>query len=278
MTELLRIDRNPERVALALANRYSRLLVRMRNVTDRRIRFRPAMLETIHPYRLRKNGSEAQLRAWTEHGGTAIYTDDYSVAEKLPPHDAQLLIEAPLSEHALSSMTRATQTVAVVQTPRTWDWHREYASRIRPTVEECRAWWDRVVSSGYRIPLDKKDRAVRKATCRRWHYRIISPIILQTPPPSKYLGIFYGALMELEPDAKGVRHLINGEPLCRISAFWGSRLEEMDMRGFIRALTPTLEFEPIQPDWVSIETRREIILRNLEGLIRKVDSLPEFRM
>ena len=135
------------RTARWLAERHKRVLVRAdKRIVQGAIRFRPVELFPIRPLWAKYRYND--MAEWEKRGGVMLYYLAQRADQRLPKHDAQLLVEAPFSVEQLMTWI-ADAGYAVMYKPPSWKPHlallearaaprkvriRHFTLRIEPTA------------------------------------------------------------------------------------------------------------------------------------------------
>lgn len=292
--------RDMEGTVRALASRFERVLIRNKNILWNPIRFRRRKIADLKPrIVLNSQAWDSQLQEWNVHGGLMIYDRSFRLTENIAAHQAQIVIECPLSVEELLEYAAGTRELAVVYAPPHWREHERCVNTLFPNGELCKR-FDMLVQaapecgecSALKLPpctaITDEDVSemlgvtssemwrVRSSIYRKRDFNTITRVMLRHPPDDRTLAAVYEAI-ERFPEVEGV-HLILGNGLGKATRYWKQALRDLARRGAINLLdTLYCYFPPEVPiNWRHVDAARERAWRRFEEVRSFVEALPEF--
>jgi len=227
-----------------------------------------------------------------------VYSARPCAFERLPPHDAQYIVECPPTEQLLHGMT-LDATVAVVFEPPTWEKHEDVIRTKFPEVDLCQSLWNHL----YALPrnsqfaetlgvppcgvvaeddlcaaLNVDIRTMRAAMRRAVNFYCSHRVLMIYPrvPPEHDLALLavYNAILQA-PDWRGAKAVI-GWSLHKTHGSWARMLAMLCSRGNISIPTALYTFRDngMLPDYISIKHERLAAFENLENVKARLLDAP----
>jgi hypothetical protein len=303
MIEILRTSKM-EDAARALHAKFPRVLIRYRPILPMPIRIRPAKLADLNLYYGKAPAEfDTQIAEWEKKGGTILYMRSHQKSIVLPPHDAQLFTECPLSIAVLEEQTRETGKLAVIYRPPEWRAHEEAVFDRFPTAAKCKRLFAEikagkphpVMSQALNLPPTAiliSDEAIRDsmeltnvqfllmrgAMMKGRDYKTVIQLKPRIEPEDKYLMPAYEFITKECPLLSGHRLLL-GNALSKSTRYW-----RRDLRGLVRSgaveRKETLGFyflDGLEPDWLKIEAEHQAARSRLTQIVKLVDGAKEMQ-
>ena len=236
---------------------------------DRPIRFQARRIQHLDPLRTDRKGFARISAKWQDEGGILVYQGRPSCDITIPPHDAMLIAECPMSLSDLEKWTKETTDAVCVYAPPHWVRHRTWVMSRYPNAKDAEAWYKKLE--------DRKTYSLADHTPHMRHtlnltgrYEIVY-VIRPRIAPAK------GALLELW-DAIMACPEINGHRCMREPDFRQLRgLTKLHRDGnIVREATCTYYLEGFRPDYDGIQRRHFKANDALSEIIEKVEAAPEY--
>jgi hypothetical protein len=275
---------NIEGAIMELSRHHYRTLVRCDCRLHKPIRVRAKLIGAANAYIVKWNTGDSQIDLWHRLGGVLLDYVPPNLMDLRPLHEAQVIVECPMSVTRILTAIKRTEAVAVVYKPPTWAGHRELALDRYPTVEKCQAFWSMVQDMGPRLSDDAARNAlslrtdqfnrIRRTVFDTTCYDSVAKVRLRVPPAPGILLDVYAAIGRL-PEEDGV-HLIEDGALQVTAKFWKAQLRILRKRGHV-LLTDTLTTYRVPaklPNWPRIAKACAAAQHDIDRLIDYVEAIP----
>ena len=291
-----------EDTARLLASRFASVMVRYHVILANPIRFRSKLVADLNPY-IGKQPVEfdTQIKEWQTKGGTIIYMRNYKQSESYP-HDAQFVVECPLSEATLHDQTQYVRDLAVVFKPPTWRAHEEGTFDRFPTGAKCKRLMTEIeggepipmICAALGLPVDATlvpDDAIKKsmelttiqfmqlrrATMWPRDFNNVQQFIPRIEPEDEYLMPTYRFICE-QPLVNGKR-LVMDKALAKASRYWKRDLRALVRSGALqkKETLGVYFLDGIAPDYEKIQAEHLAAQFRLARVIKLIEEAKEYK-
>jgi hypothetical protein len=275
---------NIEGAIMELSRQHYRTLVRCDCRLHKPIRVRAKLLGDANAYIVKWNTGDSQIDAWHRNGGVLLDYVSPRLTDVRPLHEAQVLVECPMSIARIHAATKRTTAVTVIYKPPSWAGHRERALDRFPTVELCQKFWSMVQEAGERLSDDlargdlslRTDQfnCVRRTVFDGACFDSVVKVRLRTAPSPGILLDVYQAIGKL-PEEDGV-YLLEDGALKASAKFWKAQMRILRKRGHVLIVDTlsTYRMPPKLPNWGRIAKACAQAQHEVDALIEYVEAMP----